>query len=483
MSTRAVLAVLLLAPILGLLVLVLFASPDGEERSQWLQFVGHFHPLAVHLPIALLVLLPVVEIAGRSRHFPYLLESVDFILGMATLSAIAAALLGWSLARSGGYSGLLVTQHMWGGTLVVVAVWFCFWLRSRGESRSRLIYTVLLIINIGLVSFAGYRGGQLTQGENHLTAHMPARLRAFLGIAAHAETKSSSGKGGPGTYFASAIEPIFVNRCISCHGPTKHKNDLRLDSYDAVMRGGKHGTVIHAADPKGSELFRRVTLPPSSDDFMPSDHKPPLTKNQVQLIEQWIATGASGTRLAESGKESATDSVHNRVVPEVTFEEVDPALMERERSNLAAVVAQLGRRFPNTLDYESRSSIDLVMNASLMGAQFGDKDMAALAPICEHIVVADFSGTAITDHSSGVLSLMKHLRSLRLMHTKITDGTVQMLTALSQLESLNLFDTPVSSASLATLERLPKLRHIYVQQTRIKPEAPTSPEMKEKLVF
>src|SRR5205809_5698967 len=31
--------------------------------------------LAVHLPIALLVLVPVMELAGRSRYFPYLLPS------------------------------------------------------------------------------------------------------------------------------------------------------------------------------------------------------------------------------------------------------------------------------------------------------------------------------------------------------------------------------------------------------------------------
>jgi hypothetical protein len=69
------------------------------------------------------------------------------------------------------------------------------------------------------------------------------------------------------------------------------------------------------------------------------------------------------------------------------------------------------------------------------------------------------------------------------MHTHITDGTLKELVSLSQLESLNVFDTPVSSASLAALERLPKLRHLYVRQTRIKPDASTSPEMKEKLVF
>lgn len=482
-STRSNLALLTLAPILFLFTLVLLAPPAGDERAQWLQFVGHFHLLAVHLPIALLVLVPVLELAGRSRHFPTLLHSIDFILCVAVLGATVAAFLGWILARSGSYSGWLVTQHMWSGTLVAVGAWLCWWLRARRESRFHLLYAFALITNVGLVSFAGYRGGQLSQGENHLTEHMPAGLRTLFGLPARINVENGSSNGGPGTFYAAFVQPVFANRCTPCHGPARRKNNLRLDSYDAVMRGGKHGAVIKAGDPKGSELFRRITLSPSSDDFMPSENKPPLAENEVKLIEQWIAAGASGTQLAENLKDNPANSPRARVVAEVNFEEVDPAAIARKRAGLAATVALLRQRFPNALDYESRGSVDLIMNASLLGSKFGDEDIAALAPVSEHIVVGDFSGTAITDRSSGALAAMKHLRSLRLMHTKITDATVQAFAPLSQLDSLNLFDTQVTAASLPALESLTKLRRVYVQHTKISPDAPTSPDMKEKLVF
>ena len=59
------------------------------------------------------------------------------------------------------------------------------------------------------------------------------------------------------------------------------------------MRGGKHGPVIKAGNVKGSELFRRVTLPPSDDDAMPPQGKRPLSANEIKLIELWIAAGAS----------------------------------------------------------------------------------------------------------------------------------------------------------------------------------------------
>ena len=46
--------------VLILLAAVLGAPPDGVERGEFSQFVGRFHPLAVHLPIALLMLVVVL---------------------------------------------------------------------------------------------------------------------------------------------------------------------------------------------------------------------------------------------------------------------------------------------------------------------------------------------------------------------------------------------------------------------------------------
>jgi hypothetical protein len=90
-----------LAPILLLLGLLLFFPPDGVSRSDWAQFIGGFHLLTIHFPIAFVLLIPLFEIAGRSRHFSHLRSSVDFLLPLAVFSAIASAILGWFLARGG----------------------------------------------------------------------------------------------------------------------------------------------------------------------------------------------------------------------------------------------------------------------------------------------------------------------------------------------------------------------------------------------
>ena len=486
LSARVCFGLLTLVPLLILLLLVLFAPPDGNERAQWLQFFGHFHPIAVHLPIATLILIPILELAGRTRFFPQLLLSIDFLLGIAICGAIGAVTLGWCLGRSGSYAGHLVTQHMWGGILVAAAAWICWVLRARGkESQPNYGYFVALAVAVVIVAFTGYRGGQLSQGENHLTEHMPERLKTLLGIDAIASTSAASSNGGTGTFYGARIQPIFSEHCVGCHGAAKHKANLRLDSYDAVMRGSKTGPVVKAGNVSGSELFRRVTLPPTDDDVMPADHKPPLSESERKRIELWISNGASGTQLAEAVKDviptlAAAPPV---AVAEVTFAASNPTAVAKDRTALAPTVEQLQKRFPSTLDYESRGSADLVINASLLGANFGDDELAALAPISSQIIAADFSGTAITDRSASGLAAMKRLKSLRLMNTKITDATVKRLVPLSQLESLNLYDTAITPDVFAQLGQLPKLRHLYLHGTKITADAALPDGLKNKAIF
>jgi uncharacterized membrane protein len=478
MPFRTRLGLLALLPILVLPVLIVFLPPDGLERARPTQFLGRFHPLAVHLPIALVLLVPLLELAGRSRRFPDLRASVDFVLALAAVSSVGAAILGWCLARSGGYSGRLVTQHMWGGVLVAAACWLCWMWRERlSGSGYDFAYTLGLVGAVGLVSWTGYRGAQLVQGENHLTEQMPAELRKLIGL-----PPGAIPSGSDRAYFYGAhVEPIFVENCYSCHGPDKQKSQLRLDSYEALMRGGKHGPVIKAGDLKGSELFRRVTLPSSDDDAMPAQGKRHLSANEIKLIELWIATGAPAKLPANAIQGAPTNE--GPVVAEVTFEEIDPAAVALLRAPLVRVVAQLKTRFPNVLEYEFRSSANLVVDASMLGAKFTDEDVAALTPLAGQMVMADFSGTAVTDRSVAVFAVMKHLRVLRLVHTKITDTSVLALRGMDRLESLDLFGTAVTPACLKAAEQLPKLHHLYVGETKIPTDAPIPESLEGKLLF
>ena len=70
--------------------------------------------------------------------------------------------------------------------------------------------------------------------------------------------------------FVKEIHPILEQQCVKCHGAEKQKGKLRLDSKQAALTGGKGGPSIVPGDAAKSEFIRRISLPKSDDDFMPS---------------------------------------------------------------------------------------------------------------------------------------------------------------------------------------------------------------------
>src|SRR5438093_12249219 len=57
-----------------------------------------------------------------------------------------------------------------------------------------------------------------------------------------------------GLTYAKDIRPMFEASCFRCHGEEKQKGDLRLDSLEAVSKGGEDGKVIIPGKSKESLL-------------------------------------------------------------------------------------------------------------------------------------------------------------------------------------------------------------------------------------
>jgi uncharacterized membrane protein len=291
----------------GLLYLVLALPPDGREHGNLGQFLGRFHPLLVHLPIAILVLVPLMELLGRGPKRAHLKPAAGMLLSLAALVSYFTALDGWLLAWSGGYRGHDVTIHMWVGVAFAAACGAAA--RARCANAPRGAYPALLAVAFGLMVGAGHYGGAISHGDGYLTEKMPARARALLGLPAAAMDSGSDVPAaaaapvhaGPGSadpantaYYAVHVAPLLARSCVSCHRPAKHKGGLRMDSYAQLMRGGSDGTVVVPGNAKASDILRRLRLPASDDDSMPSDGDKPLTPEEIQMVERWITAGAKG---------------------------------------------------------------------------------------------------------------------------------------------------------------------------------------------
>jgi hypothetical protein len=101
-----------------------------------------------------------------------------------------------------------------------------------------------------------------------------------------------------GVTYAADIQPIFAKSCYPCHGPKsqKPKGKLRLDTLEAVLKGGEDGPALVPGDSAKSVIVAQTALVGDPDDFMPPPknkaNADPLTKEQVGLLRAWIDQGA-----------------------------------------------------------------------------------------------------------------------------------------------------------------------------------------------
>lgn len=466
LRSRLVLIAISAALILLLLLALLHAPPDGREHGDLGQFVGRFHPLVVHLPIALLLLVPLLECFGLFRRWSHLRESAGFVLVLASISAFIAVFLGWLLAWSGAYEGQLVKNHMWGGFSLAVAIVLCCFLRPWNIR----VYRIALLATLALLVWTSDKGGKLTHGESFMTRYMPNSLRSLLRVpAASNKIRAAAKTPGPpltttsvavspsATFYAARVAPIFDQKCTGCHNAEKRKGKLRLDSFENVMRGGKDGIVVKPGDPAHSDLFRRINLSPEEKDFMPTDGKPPLTAPEIKVIELWIASGATNT-LPEM-EVHGTPPLPKTALPTLPLaKDYRPQL-----KTISSLEQELGVRL---VPRSQNPNDGLILRTVSAPERCDDKTLVRLKSVADLIVDAELARTKVTDEGLKTLSTFPNIRSIDLAHTNVTSKGVPLLARLNHLETLNLTATPVDDAGVATLRHKPSLKHLYLFETK-----------------
>lgn len=445
-------ALLVLGP---LEVLVYLHPPDGREHAAWLQFIGRFHSLVVHLPICLIVLVPVLEAMARFKRWQGLRPAAGMLLALATVATVAAVVIGGFLAYSGGYAGRLVEQHMWGGIGLVfictVALALRAWMLRTPTAAATSSYGLALTLGLGLLAWTGHQGGSLTHGDGYLTQQMPARLKLALGIK---EQRVKASPGQPAdAFYLTHIQPVFDDSCVVCHGSRKKKGGLNMESYADLVKGGENGPVVAVANVEKSELYRRITLAGDHKEFMPSEGKKPLSKEQVLLIKQWIASGASPNKtLADLQREGI----------EVAAVAVAASPAAPDHRKFAAQIAALEAKLHVRLVPVSQTVTDgLILRTVNEPGKIDDATLAQLAPVAPLIVDAELARTRVTDRSLTALAAFDNLRRLDLAHTAVTSAVLTALKPLRHLHTINLVGTAVDDSGAAALRGIGSLREVY----------------------
>ena len=76
--------------------------------------------------------------------------------------------------------------------------------------------------------------------------------------------------------------------CQRCHGEKKQSSGLRLDSRDAVLKGGQNGPAIVPRKPDESLMMK--VLAHDGDIQMPPDAK--LDDEKIEIFKKWIEKDA-----------------------------------------------------------------------------------------------------------------------------------------------------------------------------------------------
>jgi hypothetical protein len=118
--------------------------------------------------------------------------------------------------------------------------------------------------------------------------------RTLLSLSVFAVAALQAGCGDKAPTYQANIKPILEAKCVSCHvpgGPGYEKSGLRLDSYEAMMKGTKFGAVVVPGSSVSSTLYRLVAGEADPSIRMPHG-KAALPDADVSTIAAWIDQGA-----------------------------------------------------------------------------------------------------------------------------------------------------------------------------------------------
>lgn len=112
-------------------------------------------------------------------------------------------------------------------------------------------------------------------------------LISFSPIAVRAENP----RGTPAQieHFERHVRPILIANCWNCHGDKKQEGGLRLDTREALLKGGDSGPAVVPGDAAASRLVEAVHY--RGDTQMPPSG--PLKPDAIAALERWVADGVA----------------------------------------------------------------------------------------------------------------------------------------------------------------------------------------------
>ena len=92
----------------------------------------------------------------------------------------------------------------------------------------------------------------------------------------------------------AAARTILANKCLDCHGPDQkqRKGDVRLDTFEGATKDLGGYKAIDPGNPDKSVALELILTSDEDDRMPPVKTGKTLSKNEVEILRQWIKEGA-----------------------------------------------------------------------------------------------------------------------------------------------------------------------------------------------
>lgn len=108
-------------------------------------------------------------------------------------------------------------------------------------------------------------------------------------------------------FFEKNVRPVLAEKCFMCHGATLQQSQLRLDSREALLKGGARGPAIAPGKPEQSLLLKAIT---HADEKMKMPPTGKLSDKDIENLTAWVKMGAPWTARVTSDQLSVTSQKH-----------------------------------------------------------------------------------------------------------------------------------------------------------------------------
>src|SRR4051812_55048 len=141
----------------------------------------------------------------------------------------------------------------------------------------------------------------------------------------------------PPADYAAKIAPLWQEYCIDCHAADDPEGDFVIDSFAALMEGGKAGKAVTPGNAQDSLLVKFLegrSGKEGKNQFMPPGKRDHLKPDEIAMIRAWIDAGAPAPAVELKTADALAKLP--KIAPKVVVPKAIHALAFSEKAKLIA---------------------------------------------------------------------------------------------------------------------------------------------------